>query len=634
MRSAPRRIKRWFVALAVACIALELVYLVAANAMLRGDFMSRLINRKPEKTHVAWTSAQSWLPGVVTVQGLTMRGQSRRVQWYLEVQNARARISLLGLAAKRFRVARIAASDVDFRLRRRIDVQREDDVEPKPIHGVEFFPEIPGLTNPPDPKPEDLYPRKKKRHRPWTVDLRGVHIDGSIRVAVDRIRVEGEGVVAGALTYRLRDSIRIRRAVLDMTSTRLLIDGELASDNLALDVDSRWRAFPPKGTKLPQVVGGISGTLAIAGDLYARASVPVELVPGLPISGTGHLDTTLHLRDGVPQPGSTYSLTSDTFRVGLLGLTAVGSATLDGSTSRSESTTVTELTVDLGAYQFVDPTDASVGIEGSGLTVRAVWKALSLADRMTPETVDVELPRADIHDVGVLGDLLPPLRNVSIDSGTGSVSGRITVDGSGTAHGQIDVEAQEIEITAQDVPLQADLTVHAQLDRGDLRTRAFDVSDTTVSLANVVDRTSSPSKDQEPWWSTVELDQGSVVLVKPLAARGSVTVRMHDTRPVVALISELTSPPKWLSLLPNVKNVEGTMDVTVNESTRAADDITITGESLEILGWLHVADKRPDGRIFIKYKGLAAGIGFVEGRSKMHLAKPRQWFDEQGTSAD
>lgn len=625
-RSPFSRLRRVIVGLVIAAVVFELLYLAAFQVMMRTGRLGDLINRKPEKMRIEWASARSWLPGLVAVEDLTMTGQSRKVQWYLRVADARARISLLPLALKQFRVTSVDASGADFRLRERLDFIREGEDAPKSIRGAEHFPDIPGLNNPPDPKPEDLYPRKKKRHRPWTIDLRGVDIAGPVRVAVNRMRLEGEGAVSGAMTYRLRESIQIRRAVLDLASTQVVIDGELASADLTLDVDTRWKAFAPKGTKFRQVLGGISGTLAIAGDLFAKASVPVELVPGLPISGTGRLDTTLRLRDGVLQTGSTYSLDSDRFTIGLLGLNAVGSAKVSGSTGGDGA--ATELNVDLGAFQFVDPGNAVTGVDGSGLTLRAVWDTLSLGESSPPTSVDVELPKAEITDVRVVGQLLPPNDKISIESGTGTVSGRLSVDESESASGKIDLTANDILLEAQGTPLRADLAVHAKLDRGSLRTRAFEVSDTTIKISDVV-AAHRPSKDTEAWWSSVELSKGEAVLAKPISASGSVRLAMHDTGPVIATIGEFADLPRWMSLIPNVKNIEGSMEVCVKQDLMSADRIAITGDSLEILGWLHVADKRPDGRIYVKYKGLAAGIGLDEGRSKIHLMKPRQWFNSQ-----
>ena len=173
------RLRKRLVALVIALVVLEVLYVIGANLALRSQFMSDQINRKPEKMLIQWSSATTYVPGVVQVTGVSMRNQSRKVQFYLEVREVRAVISLFKLPFKTLHIRNVNGTDVDFRLRRRLDFVRPTDAEsgeeaPKPIAGTEFFPEIPGLTNPPDPKPEELYPRKKKRRSPWTIRLGGV----------------------------------------------------------------------------------------------------------------------------------------------------------------------------------------------------------------------------------------------------------------------------------------------------------------------------------------------------------------------------------------------------------------------------------------------------------------------------
>ena len=125
--------------------------------------------------------------------------------------------------------------------------------------------------------------------------------DGIVSALAGLITAEQPDAVFLPHTYRTRDFVEVRRGNLALTKGRLIIDSEVASDDLALDVTSRWRAFPAKGAKLPQILEGASGSFAIAGNIHSKASVPIELVPGLPISGTGRLDTTLRLKDGTLQ---------------------------------------------------------------------------------------------------------------------------------------------------------------------------------------------------------------------------------------------------------------------------------------------------------------------------------------------
>ena len=44
---------------------------------------------------------------------------------------------------------------------------------------------------------------------------------------------------------------------------------------------------------------------------------------------------------------------------------------------------------------------------------------------------------------------------------------------------------------------------------------------------------------------------------------------------------------------------------------------------------MDVRNKQANGRLFVKFKSVMAGVAFDEGTSKIHLSKPRKWFDEQ-----
>jgi len=106
-------------------------------------------------------------------------------------------------------------------------------------------------------------------------------------------------------------------------------------------------------------------------------------------------------------------------------------------------------------------------------------------------------------------------------------------------------------------------------------------------------------------------------------------VKMHDTRPVTAMLRDLTGKLKWLSLMPNVKDVEGTMELGFDRSTMAVEDLVLTGKGLEVLGWVHILDKKPTGRIFARRGALSAGIALDDGKRKVVVAKPRTWFEGQ-----
>ena len=275
-------IRKWAIRVGIALLVFEVFYLIAANIFIRTDLLTQLINKKPEKTSITWESATTYLPGFFTVKGFTLRSQTRKDQIYLHVAEADARISLFKLVFKTIHIRGVDARNADFRYRERLDrppkTGQEEEPRKQPAN-VEYWPEIPGYSNPPDPKPEDLYPAKKKK-RPWTIKITGAEVEGPVRVALNDFLLQGDGWVGGGVTVKPRETITIHRGRLGLESTTVTFGPEVVTEGLAINCDIRFDPFPAKGAKLPDVIGGISGDLSIAGQLRETAAVTqVNLAP-------------------------------------------------------------------------------------------------------------------------------------------------------------------------------------------------------------------------------------------------------------------------------------------------------------------------------------------------------------------
>ena len=502
--------RRWAIRIAIACLALEAVYLIVGNLCLRMGVLESIINYKPEADFVSWESGLSFFPGCASFKGFTYRGQTRDSQMYIYLAEADMRISLIELLSKTVHVKGLDARDMDFRSRKRIDnpCWTEDSGEPFPgtPTNIEYYPEIPGYENPPDPKPEDLYAAETES-KPWTVRISGAHIEGAIRVASKATRINGEGWVDGGVTVVLGHTNSINQGKFRIVPTKVVVGSTVLTEDLNVSGEIRTNPFPMECADRSQIVDGLSGILTFAGS------------------------------------------------------------------------------------------------NSNGFPV----------------------------NVMAFAPLLPGQGMLSIESGTGELGGRLEFKEGGGAAGQLDLVADDVILNRQDTLIQGDLAVHASLSEGNLTTGRFDVSGTTFHLSDIAKMESSTKKQEklEPWFGKLEFEEGTVTFGEPMSMDSHVWLTMHDTLPVLILLKKFTDDLKWLSLTRIVKGIGGTMDLSFGKGFVAVDDLDLTGEDVEILGWVHTRNQKKTGRVFARHGRRAAGVAFDEGKSKLILTRPRRWFEKQ-----
>jgi len=504
------RWRRWAIRIGVACLFLEVVYLIAGNLCLRLEVLENFINDKPEEVFVSWESGVTLFPGHATLRGFTYRGQTTAGQTYIHLVEAGGRVSLIGLLSKTVDLRGVDAVDVDFRYRERVDYPcwREDSGQPFPDTpaNIEFFPEIPGFENPPDPRPEEIYSQEKEPH-PWTVKLSGARIGGAVQFAHNDIRINGEGSVKGGMTIVLGESNAIDRGVVRLGPAAVTWASRELTEDMYLEADVGVKPFPAVCAELPEIMAGTSGNLTIAGS------------------------------------------NSDGFAMNVEALTPL--------------------------------------VPGQGV--------------------------------------------LSIESGTGQLGGRLEKKENMSASGWLDLVADDVVLKRREIPLHGDLEIHVLLTEGNVATGTFDVSGSTFRLDNIAQSGTSQIEQEklDPWYGHLEFEEGIVTFGTPMTLDSHVRLQMEDTRPVLILLRKFTNQMKWLNRTRNIKGLDGTMDLDFGKGYLTVDGLSITGEGVEILGWVHIRNQIKNGRLFARHGARSAGVAFDDGVGKVVMINSRRWFEKQ-----
>jgi hypothetical protein len=71
------------------------------------------------------------------------------------------------------------------------------------------------------------------------------------------------------------------------------------------------------------------------------------------------------------------------------------------------------------------------------------------------------------------------------------------------------------------------------------------------------------------------------------------------------------------------------MDLDFGEGFVTVDNLILTGEDVEILGWVHTRNQIKNGRIYARHGARAVGLSFDGDKRKVVTIRPRKWFENQ-----
>jgi hypothetical protein len=236
-------------------------------------------------------------------------------------------------------------------------------------------------------------------------------------------------------------------------------------------------------------------------------------------------------------------------------------------------------------------------------------------------------------DLKAFSPLLPGQGMLTIESGAGELGARLDLADGNVVSGSIDLVADDVVMMRQETPLHGDLEAHIKVGEGNLTTRRFDVTGTTFKLDDIT-KMGSTDKQQtklEPWFCSLEFEEGVATFGTPMSLDSQVRLTMHDTRPVLVLLRNFTNQLKWLNLTRNAKGIDGTMDLNFGKGFVTVDNLVLSGEDVEVLGWVHTRNQVKNGRIYARHGARAAGLSFDGDKRKVVTIRPRKWFDRQVT---
>jgi hypothetical protein len=620
------RSRRFWISLIAVLIAFELIWVIGANWALGSEWVSGQINNKPEKLEVKWDDASTLIPGFIKLEGLSVRGQSRKQQWYVSLTDGRAHISLLAFATKTFKTHSFKGTAIDFRLRKR---QLPGD---EPVKTAEFAPEIPGLAVDAPPSPPKQ--KKERKKKPWTIVLDDIHIDGIEQLAILAMRLTAEGTIKADMSIELGGGeLAMKRVRMDLNDTEFFAMGEQVMQETQLGIKARMEPFLPKEAKGLDVLKSLSGTITLSGTSKGAALMNTLLakIESVAVgSPGGQIDGVVEIDKGVLAPGTTLSFSAKDGWVDVMDWRATGLFELESSVEQQGGEVVTQVGASLTDVVLAGQEGGDPLLAGAYLVLKAEAGGLDVSGGVdglssSLDAISLDLTNARVADITRFP--IPAVEDFTLDAGEILVESHAVLTRDNGGEAKIKVHGDGIDASYGDVAIKGNILLDLNAGTDDIRDDRFDFSDSgfKVDMVTIDDG----KQTDENWYFHLDMTEGWLRLKDPGEIVCSADLKMKDTRPLIAILGQEKNLFNKLKGILTFKDVEGEANLEISANRMEIEDFDIDSEGLKVKANLQIIDKKAKGIFYTKFHGIPFALDLRGEKKNFQLRKPLQWYEAQ-----
>lgn len=593
-------------ALLAGVLGFEILYLVIANPLLASSLGRGWLQRHP-RLKISYQRAWTPLPGVIVTRGLRLHYTTAISSWTATADRATGVIVVPQLLLKRFHLAGLRSSGVDFHFARL----------PADVAGVPR-----GRKGPPPA-------------RPWRLRISQAHFADVGSLIVNDRGFEGSATVEGGFDVSLAGIAEVHRSSADVRTGRFWVgDRELARDVQGV-VRARIDNFEYRKYRGRQVMPFVSGSMDAKGQASAAQFLGFFLrrLDWLTWEGeSSELAAELRMDHGQLQPGSKAHFEPQVLQTRYLDYTIAGEGDVHwavvaegGDAGSAES----RIDAAFAKYQVRREGNQEPHIFGGGLTVRGSGKRTALLEAFSGLRLRIDMPEAAVPDLKVYGSYLPASSGVAITGGSGRIAGWLEMDAAdASGNGELQFDVEKASASYSGLPLSGALSIHTPLRKLDFAERRFDISGTEVKMTGVC--AGDCSSDQTGWWGNVKLERASLAPGHADTVSAELHAQLRDSRPLVLLFATRAGLPGWVQKMLTVENVATRANLKVGSGGVSLRELVGTAEKMEVRARLDFRPSSRAGQIYLRYGILGVGMDLAGGDRDLRFIKPLEWYENGG----
>lgn len=553
-RVRTRDVTRVLGRVAAVLVALEVLYLVAGNLLLRTQAIQNAVGAA-DGFALEFGQAHTLWPGHVRVRDLSLRVQDYNVEFEVAIPDATLDIALSELPFKKFHVTRLAASGTRFRMRHKL-IAIGDDGE-----RVAAYPPIKGFADPPyyegvrSPAMTDA----KADHDLWKVRIENVETSLS-ELWMMEYRYRGKGGAKGSFVVHPTRWVQVEPAALWLDGGTLTLGSHLVAAHvrgkLSCDVPD-MKVQEREGVAVLKDISG-SVRLALEGGRLDFLSAYLARLGSARYAGAGDFRLDLAFVRGVIAPGSRVDVRATPLRIEHELATLSGDVMLSLRREREA-----ELELSASAPRVV----ATRAAPGPSPYLEGVVGSLTLEGADLSEAIELGSYRLAVEKAHA--DTLAWLAPAGLElGGSADASLELSRDRKRELSGSARLRLERARLVHDELAVAGDVHGQLALFRAPAADAAIELRKLRVQLSAVTLQTGK--KKSEPFGAVVDGSGLELRTGKPASATGNVRVDVSDADALLPLV--MSAP---------LDDIASTT-LSLKEELRAKTAVELSGQGLSV----------------------------------------------------
>jgi hypothetical protein len=348
---------------------------------------------------------------------------------------------------------------------------------------------------------------------------------------------------------------------------------------------------------------------------------------GLNFSGSGTLSADLRLKEGILSEKSKVSFTPHNMEIGLLDYILKG----DGQFlfSVTEGGERPSMHFDLGLNDAFIRRRHEKQTMVEHATVNLSGKILKLDLNRAQKEVDIHLkvPSAKIKNMTAYNSYFPPKSPFKFTGGTADISSDILLKPN-HAKGFVKLKTKALTMKVDDQKISARLNMDINIAGGVPRKMQFNIAGSSIVLdkAKVIGATSTYV--QPDWSAEIKVKNANITWKKPLRFRSQSSIKIKDSRPIVAMINNKREKDNWLSKMMTIENIKGTAAINMANNVITFPSVFATSDKVNIGIKGIISPALRDAVIYFRYKHMKALLKIRNGKKNLDIFHTEKKYND------